>query len=190
MKIFFTRFLLFFISLPAFSQMNTFRLSFDVGQFDITGGMVETSAGDLVIAGLNNSFGPYYGNVLKIDSAGNVLWAKTFTGGFATNFADIKNVSTGGFIITGQSTSGGGGALLVRLDNNGTVLWAKRYQCPDLGSGNSSSEWGSAVMETSDGGFLVGGGVDYFWDGASASTVDTTSALAFKTDANGTDRKS
>ena len=174
------------LSAFCFSQLNTFRLTYDVGAFDITGGMVETPAKEYVIAGLNNSFGPYYGNAMKIDSAGAVIWAKTYTGGFATNFADIKNVSTGGYIITGSSTSGGGGALLVRLDNSGNVLWAKRYQLPNNPSGNASSEWGTAVIETSDGGFLVGGGVDYFWDGAAVTTVDTTSALAFKTDAAGT----
>lgn len=171
-------------ALPLFAQLNTFRLSYDVGQFDITGGMVENPARELVIAGLNNSFGPYYGNAMKIDSAGIVLWAKAYTGGFATNFADIKNVSTGGYIITGSTTSGG--ALLVRIDNSGNIMWAKRYQLPDIGSGNASSEYGNAVMETSDGGFLVGGGVDYFWDGVSASTVDTASAFGFKTDASGT----
>ncbi len=171
---------------PLNAQMNTFRASFDIGAFDITGGMIETPAKEYVIAGLNNSFGPYYGDAMKIDSAGIVLWAKTYTGGFATNFSDIKNVSTGGYIITGSSTSGGGGALLVRIDNSGNLLWAKRYQYPDIPSGNASSEYGNAVIETSDGGFLVGGGVDYFWDGAAATTVDTSSAMAFKTDANGT----
>jgi gliding motility-associated-like protein len=164
---------------------TTFRFSYDVGAFDIAGGMIETPAGDFVIAGLNNSFGPYYGNAIKINSSGTVVWAKAYTGGFATNFSDIKNVSTGGYIITGSSTSGGGGALLVRLDAAGAVLWAKRYQLPDKPSANASSEYGNAVIETSDGGFLVGGGVDYFWDGVSATTTDTTSAMGFKVDVNG-----
>ncbi|MCW3103476.1 MAG: hypothetical protein JWO09_1916 [Bacteroidetes bacterium] len=167
---------------------TTFRLSYDVGAFDIAGGMVENPAGEFVVAGLNNSFGPYYGNAIKFDASGTVTWAKAYTGGFATNFSDIKNVSAangGGYIITGSSTSGGGGALLVRIDNSGAITWAKRYQLPDKPTGNASSEYGSSVIETSDGGFLVGGGVDYFWDGASATTVDTTSALAFKVDGSG-----
>jgi gliding motility-associated-like protein len=168
------------------AQMNTFRASFDIGSFDITGGMVETPAKEYVIAGLNNSFITYYGDAMKIDSAGTVIWAKTYNSGFATNFTDIKNVSTGGYIVTGSSTSGGGGALLIRLDNNGNVLWASKYQLPNIGVGNTSSEYGNAVIETSDGGFLVGGGVDYFWDGASVTTVDTSSAFGFKTNSTGT----
>lgn len=168
------------------AQMTTFRYTYDVGAFDIAGGMVQTPAGEFVMAGLNNSFGPYYANAFKIDANGNVVWAKSYNAGFATAFNDIKNVSTGGFICTGQSTSGGGGAILVRLDALGNVTWAFRYQLPNIGAGNASSEYGSSVIETSDGGFLVGGGVDYFWDGASASTVDTTSALGFKVTSTGT----
>lgn len=180
-----TLFIFCFFSLSPFlfSQQNTFRLTYDVAQFDITGGMVENSTGELVVAGLNANFIPYFGNVFKIDSSGNMLWAKSYTGGIATNFSDIKNISTGGYIITGSSSSGG--AILVKIDNSGNIVWAKRYQLPNHPSQNASSEWGTSVIETSDGGFLVGGGVDYFWDGAAVNTVDTTSALGFKTDALG-----
>ncbi len=168
-----------------FGQMTTFRFTYDLGAFDITGGMVQTPAGEFVIAGLNNSFGPYYGNAMKIDAQGTVVWCKSYTASFATNFADIKNVSTGGFIMAGQSTSGGGGAVLVRLDNNGNVTWAFRYQLPNHPTQNASSEFATSVIETSDGGFLVGGGVDHFWDGSSPNTVDTTSALGFKVNSTG-----
>ncbi len=177
--------LLFVLAISSFAQMPTFRYTYDVGLFDIAGGMVQNPAGEFVVAGLNNSLGPYYGNVFKINSAGTVLWANAYTSGFASNFSDIKNVSTGGYIVTGSSTSGGGGAVLVRLDNNGNVLWANRYQLPNHPTGNASSEYGTSVIETTDGGFLVGGGVDYFWDGVSLNTVDTSSAMGFKVDAAG-----
>lgn len=178
--------LLLTVPFAANAQMTTFRFTYDLGAFDISGGMVQTPAGEFVAAGLNNSFGPYYADAFKIDANGVVQWAKSYNAGFATSFSDIKNVSTGGFIATGQSTSGGGGAILVRIDNNGNVLWSYRYQCANIPAGNASSEWGSSVIETSDGGFLVGGGVDYFWDGVSGSTVDTTSAMGFKVNSAGT----
>ncbi|MCC6690404.1 MAG: gliding motility-associated C-terminal domain-containing protein [Bacteroidia bacterium] len=164
-------------------SQTTFRMSYDAASFDIAGGMVENPAGDFVFTGLNSTFFPFFGNTIKVDNTGNIIWAKSYTGGVATNFSDIKNVSSGGYIITGSSSSGG--AVLVRIDDNGNVLWAKRYQLPNLSSGKTSNEFGNAVIETSDGGFLVGGGVDYFWDGVSASTVDTSSAMGFKVDVNG-----
>ena len=173
-------------SISGVAQMTTFRFTYDVGLFDISGGMVQNPAGEFVFAGINNSFGPYYGDAVKIDANGTVVWAKSYNGGFATNISDIKNVSTGGYIMTGQSTSSGGGAILIRIDNSGNVMWASKYQLPDKPAANASSEYGQAVIETSDGGFLVGGGVDYFWDGVSASTVDTTSAMGFKVNSTGT----
>lgn len=167
----------------AYSQ-NTFRLSYDVGQFDISGGMVQTPAGDFVIAGTNSAvLPPFYGNVIKIDANATLQWAKSFTGGIATDFSDIKNVSSGGFIVSGSSSSGG--AILIRLDNNGNTIWSYRYQCPNRPGGNASGESAYAVIETQDGGFLAGGSVSYFWDGVNSSTVDTSSAFGFKVDANG-----
>lgn len=174
-----------FLSGSLDAQMTTFRFTYDVGLFDISGGMVQNPAGEFVFAGINNSFGPYYGDAVKIDASGTVVWAKAYNGGFATNISDIKNVSTGGYIMTGQSSSAGGGALLIRIDNAGAVLWAFKYQLPDKPAANASNEYGNAVIETSDGGFLVGGGVDYFWDGVSPTTTDTTSAMGFKVNSSG-----
>jgi len=153
-----------------------------VANFDLAGGMVVTPANEYVFAGTNASFLPYYGNIVKLDNTGSVLWAKAYTGGIATTFNDIKNVSAGGFIVCGSSSSGG--AILIRIDNNGNIIWANRYLLPDL-SGKSSNEFFNAVIETSDGGFLAVGGVDYFWDGISASTVDTTSFFAVKVNSSG-----
>ncbi|GAB4449527.1 MAG: hypothetical protein OHK0036_06650 [Bacteroidia bacterium] len=174
--------LIYFLAGNSFAQ-STFRISYDIASFDLAGGMVVTPANEYVFAGTNASFIPYFGNIVKLDNTGSVLWAKAYTGGIATAFNDIKNVSTGGFIVCGQSSSGG--AVLVKVDNNGNIVWAKRYLLPDL-SGKSSNEFFNAVIETSDGGFLAVGGVDYFWDGVSASTVDTTSFFAVKVNSTGT----
>lgn len=162
---------------------STFRITQDVASFDIAGGMVENSSGDLVFAGTNSNFIPFFGNIVKMNSSGTVQWAKAYTGGIASSLTDIKTVSTGGYIVTGSSSNGG--AILIRVDESGNTLWSKRYQCPDF-AGKPSSEYGNAVIETSDGGFVVAGGVDYFWDGVSGSTVDTSSALAFKVNSSGT----
>ncbi len=168
--------------LPTAFAQTTFRISYDVAQFDLAGGMTQSPAGDYYVAGTNASFIPLYGNVIKIDANANLQWAKSYVGGIATEFSDIKNC-TGGQIICGSSSDGG--AILVKIDASGNIIWANRYQCPDLSSGNDSEESAYAVSETSDGGFVVGGSVDYFWDGVSGTTIDTSSALGFKVDASG-----
>ncbi|MFZ5551912.1 MAG: gliding motility-associated C-terminal domain-containing protein [Bacteroidota bacterium] len=162
---------------------STFRLSYDIASFDLAGGMVESPTGDFVFAGTNATFIPLYGNVTKVGPTGTVIWSKAYAGGIATDFWDLKKVSTGGYIMAGSSS--GSGAILVRIDDNGNLLWAKRYSLPNRPADDASNEYAQSVMETSDGGFLVGGGVDYFWDGVSGNTVDTTSAFGFKVNSAG-----
>lgn len=173
---------IYFLSLSGFSQ-STFRLSYDVASFDLAGGMVMTPAGEYVFAGTNSTFIPFFGNIVKLDNTGTVLWAKSYTGGIATALNDLKNVSTGGFVTCGQSSSGG--AVIMRVDNSGNLIWAKRYQLPNISGSKTSNEFFNSVIETADGGFLAVGGVDYFWDGVSASTVDTTSLFVVKTNSLG-----
>ncbi len=186
--------ILFAITLIALSVLNsgistaqtTFRLGYSgaYGMIPISGGMVQNPAGEFVFAGTNASIGGL-GDITRIDNAGNIIWAKSYATGFFTQFNDIKNVSAGnggGYIATGGSSSGG--AVLVRVDNAGALLWAYKYQYPDK-PGKSSNEYANAVLETSDGGFIVGGSVDYFWDGVSATTVDTSTAFGFKVNSTG-----
>lgn len=185
---------LFAIAIIAFSMLNsgksiaqtTFRLGYSgaYGMIPISGGMVQNPAGEFVFAGTNASIGGV-GDITRIDNAGNIIWAKSYATGFFTQFNDIKNVSAGnggGYIATGGSSSGG--AVLVRVDNTGSLLWAYKYQYPDK-AGKTSNEYANAVLETSDGGFIVGGSVEYFWDGASATTVDTSTAFGFKVNSTG-----
>jgi len=159
------------------AQSPTFRKSYDVTLFDIAGGMVQATSGDYLFAG-----GGIQAILTDINSAGVVQWSKNYNSGFVAQFNDIKKVSTGGYILCGSSSSNG--AILTRVDVNGNLMWSMKYQYPN-GGGHSSSENANAVIETSDGGFLVGGSVDYFWDGVSATTIDTTSAMGFKVDASG-----
>jgi gliding motility-associated-like protein len=168
------------------NAQTTFRESYDIASFDLSGGMVENPAGEFVFAGTNTTFIPLYGNITKLAANGNIVWSKAYVGGIATQLLDIKNVSAGnggGYIATGGSSSGG--ALLLRIDDNGNIIWSKRYSLPNRPADDASVEYGNAVIETSDGGFLVGGGVDYYWDGVSGNTVDTTSAFGFKVNSTG-----
>lgn len=161
---------------------TTFRVSYDIASLDIAGGMVQSPAGDFVMAGTNTTFIPLYGNITKLNSTGNVVWSKAYTGGIATDFWDIKNVSGGGYVAVGSSS--GNGAIVVRVDDNGALVWARRITLPNHAS-KSSNEYATSVIQSSDGGFVVGGYVDYYWDGVSASTVDTSSAFGFKLDNSG-----
>jgi hypothetical protein len=68
--------------------------------------------------------------VMRLDSAGNLVWNKFYTAGGVENYAfSIRQTSDGGYILTGNIqnwTPFSSAALLMKLTPEGTVMWAKR----------------------------------------------------------------
>jgi len=128
---------------------------------------LENKDGSYMVAGATNSFGAgdFDFWLLKLDSTGNILWQKTY-GGIKRDVATaLQQTTDGGYILTGQTASFGKGVydtLLLKLDNDGTIIWQKNYGGP--GDGHAF-----AVQESNNGDFiLVGyenssgdGGYDY-----------------------------
>jgi len=107
---------------------------------------------------------------LKADAQGKEVWSKTFG---ATKFYDfaqaVRPTADGGFIVGGTAKLNGdvtcpynNQVYLVRLDGNGERLWEKVI-------GGPRSDWGSALLETGDGDFMVVGHT--FSGGAGQSDV-------------------
>ncbi|MBD2757693.1 PKD domain-containing protein [Spirosoma validum] len=133
--------------------------------------MVATSDGGFLVGGSSssgqdgNKSDPKRGQndmwVVKIDGNGNKLWDKTFGGTGSDALSTILATSDGGFLLGGNSDSGQEGnksALnkgdsdmwLVKIDGSGNKLWDKTF-------GGRNSDYLSAMVATSDGGFLLGG---------------------------------
>jgi len=132
--------------------------------------LVVTSDGGLALGGWSNS--DISGNkttpniffidfwIIRLDSAGAKLWERTFGGVGADILRTIQQTPDGGFIVGGQSTSslpfadpglGLEDFLLVRLDGEGNPLWWRFF-------GGPSPEIYTTLVQTPDGGFLLGGG--------------------------------
>lgn len=82
-----------------------------------------------------------------------VKWAKTFGGDLGDVGHSVKQVSGGGFIITGWTYSFGAGesdVYLVKTDADGNLLWTKTY-------GGASNDVGYSVQVTSDNGYIIAG---------------------------------
>lgn len=90
-----------------------------------------------------------------------VVWDKTFGGINSDIPTSIIINSSGNFMLLGTSSSaissdksensrGGDDYWLLEIDSNGQVLWEKTY-------GGSGSDIAKALIETSDGGFAIGG---------------------------------
>ena len=132
---------------------NTFQVDYQVaGILNIPGNIIQNPLGQYVMAGTGTSFIPLRGTVTAIDSASNVVWSKGYVSSIATQINDIKNVSSGGYIVTGASNPG---LVLMRLNATGGITWANTYHF--TGANSSAEENGTRVLPTSDGGFVVSG---------------------------------
>ncbi|MFZ5552889.1 MAG: T9SS type A sorting domain-containing protein [Bacteroidota bacterium] len=117
----------------------------------------QTSDGGYIAAGYTTSSGAGGRDVLvvKTDASGNISWAKTY-GTVDDEIAyDIIQTTDGGYILTGdakkinaQTTVGA--IYLLKLTSTGTESWSKMW---GAGIGN----YGYNVIQTSDGGYMVGG---------------------------------
>jgi len=89
----------------------------------------------------------------KTDVYGNIQWAKSI-GGVAADYArSVKVCSDSGYIAVGTTKSYGAGnqdIYVIRLNQQGAILWTKTF-------GGTGQDEGNSVVQTSDGGFLIGG---------------------------------
>jgi len=138
--------------------------------------VIETSDGGYLLAGWTESFGAGAIDfwMVKTDLNGDSLWSNTF-GGADTSYAyDVIETSDGGYLLAGYTKSFGAGSwdcYLVKTDLNGDSLWTKTI-------GGTDDDLATAVIETSDGNYLVTGATNTYGMG-------NYDYWLIKTDANG-----
>ena len=116
----------------------------------------ETSSGDYIASGSSSSGGSQAGFLMKINTAGNVLWAKKSS---AHKSLSAKQTTDNGYIFTGPLTTSitNIDALVLKSDENGNFQWGKIY-------GNGAFDQLSYVHQTSDGGYAFVGLTSNFGD--------------------------
>ena len=124
----------------------------------------QTSDSGYIVSGVASSFFDVAGDMylIKLNAAGDTIWTRTFGGNGYEWGTFVQQTTDGGYIITGQTPAFGAGgfdAYLVKLNATGNLMWSKTY-------GGSSLEIGSAVQQTTDGGFILTGQIDSYGAGA------------------------
>jgi hypothetical protein len=132
---------------------------------DTESSVQQTSDGGYIVAGRSKStdiqgvvnHGGADCYLVKLDARGNIDWQKMYGGNDWDYAESIHQTTDGGYIVAGGSDStdipgvmnhGDHDCYLIKLDERGNIDWQKMY-------GGSSSEFGSSVQQTADGGYIV-----------------------------------
>ncbi|MCW4005671.1 MAG: hypothetical protein NWF04_03615 [Candidatus Bathyarchaeota archaeon] len=138
--------------------------------------IIQTSDGGYALAGYTGSFGEGYDDywLVKTNADGIMQWGKTYGGTKMDQAYCVIQTSDGGYAIVGRTASSGAGYYdywLVKTDADGEMQWNQTY-------GGLYDDCAFCVVETSDGGYALGGQTKSF----GAGSIDY---WLVKTDSNG-----
>ena len=152
---------------PEIAWQNTIGGSND----DQLRSVIQTSDGGYLLGGYSFSgisgdktepvIGSYDYWVLKLSVTGDIAWQNTIGGSSIDYLNAVIQTSDGGYLIGGYSSSGISGDKIesglggydywvVKLDAGGAITWQNTI-------GGSEDDYLNAVIQTSDGGYLLGG---------------------------------
>lgn len=99
--------------------------------------------------------------VIKLNSEGNIIWQNTIGGSSSDYLETILQTSDGGYILGGytfspvsgdktEANAGSADYWVIKLDALGNITWQNTI-------GGSGADYLKAIIQTNDGGYLVGG---------------------------------
>lgn len=150
---------MFIVRLDSNGNMKWTKTIGDTG-IEVGYSIVQTKDGGLVIAGVTTSYGAGGKDiyVVKVDSAGNLLWTRTVGGSGDEVGYSIIQTRDAGFAVTGYTYSYSAGyadIYLIKLDSVGSLQW-------DRAMGGTAPDGAQALIQTKDGGYAITGGTDSY----------------------------
>jgi hypothetical protein len=118
--------------------------------------LIQTNDGGYAVAGETSSFGAGSRDfwLVKANSNGTIEWSKPYGGTNQEEAYSLIQTNDGGYAIAGRTLSFGVAGYenmwLVKTDSNGTMEWSEAY-------GGAGIEIAYSVVQTSDGGYAIGG---------------------------------
>ena len=126
---------------------------------DVAKGVAVDAQGNLVLAGYTDSSGAGEKDVfiVKTDAEGNELWTQLHGGEESDAAMDVLVDSQGNYLVAGASGSfeaENRDVYVLKLSPEGNIFWEELF---GHHGDYLSYEWGNAIIETNDGGYLVAG---------------------------------
>ena len=90
-------------------------------------------------------------SLIKTDSDGNKVWGREYGSDKREKGFCVRQTSDGGYIMLGQTDSfgfGGSDLFLVKTDSDGVEEWSNTF-------GGKGNDYGSSVLQTADGGYIM-----------------------------------
>lgn len=118
--------------------------------------LIQMPGGNYYFAGYHNN----KGLLVRTNSGGQAIWQKYYGGNADESFVSLDSVASGGFICCGSTNNTSSGmwdVWLVRTDINGDTLWTRTF-------GGDYEDVGRYVKSLPDGGFLIAGYTNSYWN--------------------------
>jgi len=137
---------------------------------EVAWSMTPTADGGYAVAGMTQSFGAgdYDILVVKLDSSGDLSWARTFGGPAYDDAVCVIQTPDRGFVVGGTTYNSAAGdpdfsnpdLLVLRLDDGGNLSWARSF-------GGPGDDYFFSLALAPAGGFVVTGQTFSFGAGSS-----------------------
>jgi len=134
---------------------KTFDKHFDAEGYSVQ----QTSDGGYIVIG-TTKLSPLNRGVwlIKTDADGNKIWDKTLEDGWGYS---VQQTNDDGYIVTGKTYSErtrSYDVLLTKTNADGNEVWNKTFD-------GSKDDLGESVQQTSDGGYIIRGATNTFYEG-------------------------
>jgi hypothetical protein len=131
----------------------------------------QTIDNGFILAGFTDSSGMGDVQVLRLNSTGAVIWARTYGNPTAFDAAfSVQTMPDGGFVVAGITNGYEVNGLIVgdfrvfKIDALGDFVWQHAY-------GGLGADYAISIAKTSDNGFIVAGWTDSFGAGGNDAWV-------------------
>lgn len=141
--------------------------------WDVASSLLQIGDGGYLLAGYTESYGAGKGDfwLVKTNTAGRMLWNRTFGGAEYDEAKSLILAADGGYVLAGVTRSYGAGVTdfwLVKTDSNGNHQWNRTY-------GGAGLEYLFSAIRTSDNGFALAGYTESYGQGGDFWIVKTDS---------------